>query len=90
MNGENQEAYAEADHYRVIALRHRDTIKRLKAEMEAMRKQHHKDLARAAAVARARMGMAMAWKEHQRWRDASIGVANYIEATISTDGTGDE
>ena len=42
------------EQYRAVALRHRDTIKRLKAEMEAMRKQHHKDLARAAAVARAR------------------------------------
>lgn len=48
------EGCAETDLYRVVALRHRDTIKRLKAEMEAMRKQHHKDLARAAAVARER------------------------------------
>lgn len=76
--------------YRAIALRHRDTIKRLKAEMEAMRQQHHKDLARAARVARARMGMKMAWQEHVRWRDASIGVASYIDYTISTAGTGDE
>ncbi len=78
------------EQYRAIALRHRDTIKRLKAEMEAMRKQHHKDLARAAAVARARMGIAMALKEHQRWRDASIGVAGYIDHVVCTNGTGDE
>lgn len=45
---------AGAAQYRAIALRHRDTIKRLKAEIEAMRQQHHEDMARAAKVARER------------------------------------
>ena len=40
--------------YRTIAIRHRNTIKRLKAEIEAMRQQHHEDMARAAKVARER------------------------------------
>lgn len=74
----------EARLYREIALRHRDTIKRLKAEMEAMRKQHHEDLARAAKVARER--------EYRKWlRTPPIQpVSATYRFTVTTDGTGDE
>jgi len=83
-------AQYEARLYRKKAAKYLAEIRRLEAEIEAMRQQHHKDLARAAAVARARMGIAMALKEHQRWRDASIGVAGYIDHVVCTNGTGDE
>lgn len=43
--------------YRTIAIRHRNTIKRLKDEMEAMRKANQKELARAARKARDRMAL---------------------------------
>ena len=71
--------------YKEICLRHRDTIKRLKAEMEAMRKQHHKDLARAAHVARVR-----------EYRKALLTPPTFqpaapaYEVIITTDGTGNE
>ena len=44
----------EIDHYREICRRHAATIKRLREEKEEMRVAHHKEMARAVSVARAR------------------------------------
>lgn len=47
-------AQYEARLYRTKAAKYLAEIRRLEAEIEAMRQQHHKDLARAAKVARER------------------------------------
>lgn len=44
----------EIDLYREICHRHGATIKRLREEKEEMRVEHHKEMARAVSVARAR------------------------------------